>query len=68
MYDKDNCIHKLKQSHKRELDLYKKELNYFEKFISENKIGLDFERFKEKEQSKNKVKIKNRNYDYELER
>lgn len=66
IHEKNNCIHKLKQSHERELDFYKKELNYFKKFISENKIELDFEKFKEKEQSKNKVRIKSKDYGLEL--
>ena len=66
VYEKNNRIHKLKQSHKNELDLYKKELNYFKKFISENKIELDFEKFKEKEQNKNKVRIKGKDYGLEL--
>lgn len=66
IHEKNNCIHKLKQSHERELDLYKKELNYFKKFILENKIEFHFEKFKEKEQSKNNIKIKDKNYDLEL--
>lgn len=66
IHSKDNCIHKLKQSHKRELDLYKKELNYCKKFLSEYKIELAFEKFKEKEQDKTKIKTKNKNYDLEL--
>lgn len=66
IHEKNNCIHKLKQSHERELDFYKKELNYFKKFLSEYKIELAFEKFKEKEQDKNKVKIKNKDHDLQL--
>lgn len=66
IHEKNNCIHKLKQSHEKELDLYKKELNYFKKFLSEYKIELAFEKFKEKEQDKNKVKIKNKDHDLQL--
>lgn len=66
IYEKNNYIHKLQQSHKRELNLYKKELNYFKKFISENKIELNFEKFKDKELRKNKVKIKDKDYSLEL--
>ena len=61
---KDNFIHELKQSHKKELDLYKRELNYFKKFLSEYRIGLAFEKFKEKEKSK--TKSRNKSYDLEL--
>lgn len=60
---RDRSIHKLKQSHKKELDFYKKELDYFKKFLAENKMELSFEKFKEKDKAKTKTKIKN----YELE-
>ncbi|WP_243142208.1 MobV family relaxase [Paraclostridium sordellii] len=64
---KDNSIHELKQLHKKELDMYKRELNYFRKFLSEYKIGLAFEKFKEKEKEKEKSKTKARNKSYDLE-
>lgn len=68
IHSKDNCIHKLKQSHKRDLNLYKKELDLYKKFISENKIDLIFEKFKEKEHIKNRNQIKKiKSQDYELE-
>lgn len=71
IHEKDNCIHNLKQSHKKELDLYKNELGYLKKFMRENGIELNFEKFKEKEKFKNKLKIekmrKTKNKDYNLE-
>jgi hypothetical protein len=68
IHEKDNCVHKLKQSHKKELDLYKNELGYLKKFIRENGIELNFEKFKEKEKFKNKLHIeKKRNKDNTLE-
>lgn len=54
IHEKNNCVHKLKQSYKRELDLYKNELHYLKKFIKENGIEINFEQFKEKEKFKNK--------------
>lgn len=71
IHEKDNCVHKLKQSHKKELDLYKNELGYLKKFIRENGIEINFEKFKEKEKFKNKLQIekmrKTKNKDYNLE-
>lgn len=71
IHEKDNCIHNLKQSHKKELDLYKNELGYLKKFIRENGIEINFEKFKEKEKFKNKLQIekmkKTKNKDYNLE-
>ncbi len=63
---KNNFIHELKQSHKKELDLYNRELNYFKKFLSEYKIESAFEKFKEKEKEKSKTKARNNSYDLEL--
>ncbi|MCU9810072.1 hypothetical protein LEQ06_19190, partial [Paraclostridium sp. AKS46] len=57
IHEKDNCIHNLRQSHKKELDLYKNELGYLKKFIRENGIEPNFEKFKEKEKFKNKIQI-----------
>lgn len=71
IYEKNNCVHKMKQSHKKELDLYKNELGYLKKFIRENGIEINFEKFKEKEKFKNKLQIekmkKTKNKDYNLE-
>lgn len=71
IYEKKNCVHKLNQSHKKELDLYKNELDYFKKFIRENGTEPNFEKFKEKEKFKNKLQIekmrKTKNKDYNLE-
>ena len=71
IYEKNNCIHKLKQSHKKELDLYKNELGYLKKFIRENGIEVNFEKFKEKEKFQSKIQVekmrKTKNKDHNLE-
>jgi len=61
IYEKRNSIHRLNQLHDKELDLYKKELGHYKKFITENKIESDFKDFKdfkEKEKVQKKLQIK----------